>query len=425
MTWRTLRTSTAYCSTDKQFRSVWTTTFATLRWTKSSPGSRSTISFAGTRLSEQPIHRYAGACCAASRWKKSGWAAVTLAAHFRLLSRRCERSLTLPLDAWWDGLKAVPYGSRGRRRAARAGRRLTGVEIVPVHDRVEPKRVGPLRLPAPERPDREHDDVPLAECGIERRRAVGEELAVEQRAREQHVVRVRRELHHDARTRLVDRDAELLRQLPRLREIVGRGPLAAPGRRRIRIRFERLNPQRQGVGRHVLADPAVGVRAGLSAAAAAAAESTAPAAAGVQHRRLVEVHRQIGAAVAVGDRALHVGDLRAQDRSAHEQLRRFLDGDPRRDPVLREDRRRRSFGDERAALLHETRELDQPLDAHAAADVVARVDERQVRELRRLLVRQRRVAGLRHAVDLRDRAAADVREDQDVVLRSQVALTQL
>jgi hypothetical protein len=33
----------AYCNTDKQLRSVCTTTFATLRWTKSSPGLRSTI----------------------------------------------------------------------------------------------------------------------------------------------------------------------------------------------------------------------------------------------------------------------------------------------------------------------------------------------------------------------------------------------
>ena len=32
--------------------------FATFRCTKSSPGSSPTISFAGTRLSEQPIHRY-------------------------------------------------------------------------------------------------------------------------------------------------------------------------------------------------------------------------------------------------------------------------------------------------------------------------------------------------------------------------------
>ena len=39
---------------------------ATLRWTNSSPGLSPTISLAGTRLSEQPIQRYSGACWEAS-----------------------------------------------------------------------------------------------------------------------------------------------------------------------------------------------------------------------------------------------------------------------------------------------------------------------------------------------------------------------
>ena len=57
--------------TDKQFRSVWITTLAILRWTKISPGRRSTIWFDGTRLSEQPIHKYSGFCCRESFAKKS------------------------------------------------------------------------------------------------------------------------------------------------------------------------------------------------------------------------------------------------------------------------------------------------------------------------------------------------------------------
>ena len=150
------------------------------------------------------------------------------------------------------------------------------------------------------------------------------------------------------------------------------------------------------------------------------------AAAGVQHRRLVEVDRQIGAVVAVDDRALHVGDLRAQDRAAHEQLRRLLDGDAGGDAVLREDRRRRSFGDQRAALLHELHRApsspSMPMPPRMSS---LESTNAEVRELRRLLVRQRRAAGLRHAVDLRHRAAADVREDDHVVLRAQVALAQL
>jgi hypothetical protein len=60
MTCFTFSTSTANCITDRQFRSVCTTTLAMLRCTKSSPGSRLTISLAGTRLSEQPIQRYFG-----------------------------------------------------------------------------------------------------------------------------------------------------------------------------------------------------------------------------------------------------------------------------------------------------------------------------------------------------------------------------
>ncbi len=49
-----------------------TTTFATLRWTNTSPGASPTIWFAGTRLSEQPIQRYSGDCRSASPVKKSG-----------------------------------------------------------------------------------------------------------------------------------------------------------------------------------------------------------------------------------------------------------------------------------------------------------------------------------------------------------------
>ena len=152
------------------------------------------------------------------------------AAQFRLFSKR---------------LRKLLHRCCAAVGAARAGRRLAGVEVVPVHDRVEAERVGALRLPAPERPDREHHDVPLAERMIERRGAVGEELAVGQRARQQHVVRVRRELHHDARTRVVDRDAELLRHLPHLRRVVGR-PAARRGRPAPRcvVGLERLNAQR-------------------------------------------------------------------------------------------------------------------------------------------------------------------------------------
>src|ERR1051326_4390839 len=77
--------------TDRQLRSVWTTTFATLRWTKSSPGKSPTISFAGTRLSAQPIQRYCGVCWCDRRLKKFGSRCVIAVAHFRLFSKRCPR----------------------------------------------------------------------------------------------------------------------------------------------------------------------------------------------------------------------------------------------------------------------------------------------------------------------------------------------
>src|SRR5687768_3293682 len=88
MTCLTLRTSTANCSTDRQFRSVCTTTLATLRWTNSSPGSRPTISFAGTRLSEQPTQRNSGAWIFSSREKNVGSCLTRAAAQVLLFWSR-------------------------------------------------------------------------------------------------------------------------------------------------------------------------------------------------------------------------------------------------------------------------------------------------------------------------------------------------
>src|SRR5690242_450770 len=89
MTCSTLSTSTAYCSTERQLRSVCTTTLATLRCTNTSPGMSPTISLAGTRLSAQPIQRYLGDCWAARRLKKSGCLRVTPSAQARLLANSC------------------------------------------------------------------------------------------------------------------------------------------------------------------------------------------------------------------------------------------------------------------------------------------------------------------------------------------------
>ncbi len=58
----TLSRSTANWITDRQLRSECTTTFAMFLCTKTSPGGSPMIWLAGTRESEQPIHRYSGAC---------------------------------------------------------------------------------------------------------------------------------------------------------------------------------------------------------------------------------------------------------------------------------------------------------------------------------------------------------------------------
>ena len=129
--------STAYCSTDRQLRSVWTTTFATLRCTNSSPGGRSTISFAGTRLSEQPIHRYVGACCAVRREKKSGSTRARSAAQRRLFSNRSDSFGNLAVapmrvlckPAWWRENLIAP-AIRGRAATA-LGSRRTGEQDHP------------------------------------------------------------------------------------------------------------------------------------------------------------------------------------------------------------------------------------------------------------------------------------------------------
>src|SRR5690606_31841074 len=106
--WRTLSTSTANWITDMQLRSVCTITLAMLRWTNTSPGERSMTWLAGTRESEQPIHRYLGACCLDNRSKNPGSSSSMRSAQVRLLRssaassffmRRCPCSSMRQRDA--------------------------------------------------------------------------------------------------------------------------------------------------------------------------------------------------------------------------------------------------------------------------------------------------------------------------------------
>src|SRR6056300_1376974 len=72
--------------TDRQLRSVCTTTLAIFLCTKISPGGISTIWLAGTRLSEQPIHKNSGFCCFDNEEKNSGSLALMDEAHARFFS---------------------------------------------------------------------------------------------------------------------------------------------------------------------------------------------------------------------------------------------------------------------------------------------------------------------------------------------------
>src|SRR3982751_4727809 len=120
MTCFTPSTSMAYCRTDRQLRSVWTTTLETFRWTKSSPGNRPTISLAGTRLSEQPIQRYLGDCWVESFSKKRESRVRISLAHCRLLSKRfC--SVSMAINGHKIRVKAVDR-ARGPRSAVTEAR---------------------------------------------------------------------------------------------------------------------------------------------------------------------------------------------------------------------------------------------------------------------------------------------------------------
>src|SRR5690349_24075843 len=91
MTCSTFSISTANWIADRALRSEWTTMLATLRCTKTSPGSRPVIWLAGTRLSEQPIHMYLGVCCFTRPVKKPGRSCSIRAAQSRLWVKRSWR----------------------------------------------------------------------------------------------------------------------------------------------------------------------------------------------------------------------------------------------------------------------------------------------------------------------------------------------
>src|SRR5688572_6703748 len=136
----TRRTSTAYCMQDRQFASACSTTLATLRCTKSSPGGSPTISFAGTRLSEQPTHRYCGACWLVRRVKNAGSCRVIFAAQVRLLAKSSlkNRNLMLGRRALFDeGVHAGAALLVGEAGGDHARGELVGLLQAEIHLLVE------------------------------------------------------------------------------------------------------------------------------------------------------------------------------------------------------------------------------------------------------------------------------------------------
>jgi len=77
----------ANCITDRQFRSVCTTTLAMLRWTKQFARSRFHDFVRGHRLSEQPIHKYSATACRESLGKNSGSRARMASAQARFCAK--------------------------------------------------------------------------------------------------------------------------------------------------------------------------------------------------------------------------------------------------------------------------------------------------------------------------------------------------
>ncbi len=139
----------------------------------------------------------------------------------------------------------------------------------------------------------------------------------------------------------------------------------------------------------------------------------------------LKIHGQLRAVPPVDDRALRVGHHAAHDGPAHEQPLGVLHRHAIHELVLGEDRGRRAFDDEQAAVLDELVEVHQAFEAHPAANVIGLILHAEVGRQLGLLVRHRVGAGPGDAVDHRLRGAADVREHDHVVLRPQVAFAQL
>src|ERR1044072_6130441 len=77
-----------------------------------SPGFSPTSCVAGTRLSEQPIHRYRGVCCCASELKNCGSEALISSSHCLFFSKNSRKSSIMFTIS--DRRSQIPDNSRSQ-----------------------------------------------------------------------------------------------------------------------------------------------------------------------------------------------------------------------------------------------------------------------------------------------------------------------
>ncbi len=82
-----------------------------------------------------------------------------------------------------------------------------------------------MRLPPPERADRKHDEVPVAEAGIDHRGAIRQELTVGEGPRQKQFPRLGSELDDDAGAEGIARGRSTLGAFTDLRGFFSSGPL--------------------------------------------------------------------------------------------------------------------------------------------------------------------------------------------------------
>src|ERR1041385_3647866 len=101
----------------------------------------------------------------------------------------------------------------------------------------------------------------------------------------------------------------------------------------------------------------------------------------------------------------------------------MLHGDSAAKRILSHQTAGGSFRDQSAAFLDKFRQLLQPLEAHASADIIALIHPSQIGSLFALLIRKRHHAGAGDPSDHRLRSASYMWKYDHVIAGAQAALT--